>query len=114
MVKSTLVRECKTNLNNLAELNKVVIAWVPSHVGIPGNEAANDLAQLASKSYPIGPEPFLGLSKSRRMARVKEWINREHKKGWQGYEGAKHTKLFADEPLLSKRDEILDLSRGTK
>ena len=40
-VNSKLVNSCKAAVERLATNRKLHIYWVPSHVGIPGNEAAD-------------------------------------------------------------------------
>ena len=45
LVYSRLVSETKGALNALGQANSVRLAWVPAHVGIPGNEEADILAK---------------------------------------------------------------------
>ncbi|KAJ8974770.1 hypothetical protein NQ317_007320 [Molorchus minor] len=44
-VESRLVLECKKTLNDLASRNKVIITWVPGHLGVRGNEKTDRLAR---------------------------------------------------------------------
>ncbi|CAH2241146.1 jg11596 [Pararge aegeria aegeria] len=45
---SALVKECKNTLNSLAERTKVLIVWVPGHLGSPDKEKADELARLGT------------------------------------------------------------------
>jgi ribonuclease HI len=46
-------------LSGLAGRNKVILAWMLGHYGIPGNEEADRLARQASGLPLQGPEPAL-------------------------------------------------------
>ena len=44
-MNSKLVNSCKAAVERLATNRKLHIYWVPSHVGIPENEAADEVAR---------------------------------------------------------------------
>ena len=111
LVTSRSVWECKTNLNDLGKRNKVTLMWVPSHQGIPGNEKADALAGSGAENRFIGPEPFLGISKTTRKNFVKEWLRNEHSIIWTNYAGARHTKVFFKTPSRVFSHNLLNLSR---
>ena len=82
---SKLVLECKSILNNLAQLTRVTLLWVPGHKGIDGNEEADALAKRGADLLYIGPEPVMGLPASvgkslllnaMELEANKLWINR--------------------------------------
>jgi hypothetical protein len=54
-----LVRECHQSLVKLAEHNRIQLVWVPGHMGIAGNEIADQLARQGSSHPLTGPEPAL-------------------------------------------------------
>jgi ribonuclease HI len=61
-INSKLVWDCHQSLVKLTQHKRIQLVWVPRHVGIDGNEIADQLIGQGC-SYPFaGPEPSLGLS----------------------------------------------------
>jgi ribonuclease HI len=55
-INSKLVWDCHQSLMRLAGHNRVQLIWVPGHMGIDGNEMADQLARQGSSCPFIGPE----------------------------------------------------------
>jgi ribonuclease HI len=55
-VSSKLVLQCRNSLQGLSIHNRVQLFWVPGHCGLIGNEEADSLAGVGSKSRFCGPE----------------------------------------------------------
>jgi ribonuclease HI len=77
-VTSNLVTECLNALSALAERNEVILAWVPGHCGIPGNEEADKLARQASGLPLQGPEPALGIPRCSVREAIRAWTMKQH------------------------------------
>jgi ribonuclease HI len=73
-VSSRLVLQCRNTLQVLFIHNRVQLFWVPGHCGIIGNEAADDLAGVGSKSSLCRPEPCLPVPSSLITRVTKEWF----------------------------------------
>ncbi|XP_065363259.1 uncharacterized protein LOC135956640 [Calliphora vicina] len=56
-VRSGVVMDCWTSLNELGTHNELTLCWVPSHEGHAGNERADCLANRGARRPFIGPEP---------------------------------------------------------
>ena len=70
-------RDIQENISLLSKHNKVVLQWIPAHVGIAGNETADKLAKEGSKL----PQPKLPMSYPEAKTLLKnsfrsEWKNR--------------------------------------
>ncbi|WP_443057097.1 RNase H family protein [Streptomyces sp. IBSBF 2390] len=48
VVRSKLVKECRSSLAQLQSVNSVRICWVPGHADLRGNEEADRLARFGS------------------------------------------------------------------
>ena len=77
-VKSKLVWNCIEKFNLLSRRNKVSLLWVPGHIGMIGNEKADNLAKVGSSSPLMVPEPFCGLSTNSVGELVKGWLNKQN------------------------------------
>jgi ribonuclease HI len=56
--------QCQNSLQGLSIHNEVQLFWVPGHCGIIGNEEADSLLEVGSKSSFCGPEPCLLVPRS--------------------------------------------------
>jgi hypothetical protein len=77
-VSSKLVLQCRNSLQGLSIHNRVQLFWVPGHCGIIGNEEADGLAGVGSKSSFCGLEPCLPISRSLMTSVTKEWLSSNH------------------------------------
>ncbi|GFX50056.1 RNase H domain-containing protein [Trichonephila clavipes] len=59
----------------LSDRHPIHLQWVPSHVGLLGNEVADDLAKAAT-SNPVDPENHMALTSTEIISRAKELICR--------------------------------------
>jgi ribonuclease HI len=60
-INSRLVWDYHQSLENLTGRNRIQLVEVPGHVGIYGNEMANEIARKGSSHPLIGPGPALGV-----------------------------------------------------
>jgi hypothetical protein len=85
---------------------------VAGHEGIAGNETADHLTKLGSKSLLTGPEPACGISVGVAKRAVRDWINRNHKKHWESLTGLKPAKGLIQGPSARRTKELLSLNRN--
>jgi ribonuclease HI len=110
-VTSNLVAECLNALSVLAGQNEVILAWVPSHCGIPGNEEADRLARQVSGLPLQGPEPALEIPRCSVREAIRAWTMKQHLCTWRNVTGHRHGKLFISGPYRKQANNQLRLSR---
>ncbi|GFU67528.1 RNase H domain-containing protein [Trichonephila clavipes] len=59
----------------LSDRHPIHLQWVPSNVGLLGNEVADDLVKTATSS-PVNPEDHMVLTSTEIYSRAKELISR--------------------------------------
>ncbi|KAJ8912276.1 hypothetical protein NQ315_016774 [Exocentrus adspersus] len=109
--RSKLVQECGDALESLARQKEVGLVWVPEHMGIPGNERADQLARLGSGKPPQGPEPILGISRGSINGALSRWAYRRLGMSWRMNTGCRQAHNFLDGPDMSKTVWLLNLGR---
>ena len=74
-MKSVSVRNCIEILNKLGSDNDLLVAWIPGHTGVYGNERADDLAKAGSLlgTGMYGPELFIPIPYATCIREIKEW-----------------------------------------
>jgi ribonuclease HI len=106
-INSKLVLDCHQSLVRLAEHNRFQLIWVPGHMGICGNEMADQLSRQGSSSPFIQPEPALGIYVKITREVSSEWINRKHIEYWQSIREQERLRTFLKDPLLKELENYL-------
>lgn len=109
---SKLAWDCLNKLLNLAQENEVTIMWVPGHMGIEGNERADELARNAANSPLLGPEPFCGVPKCSVKRALKVWEQCEIDSYWNRLPGHNRAKFFMPFSSKSGTKEALNLKKS--
>lgn len=110
--KSKLVWDCLKVLKELANRNIVTLVWVPGHMGILGNEAADLLAREGSEASFTLPTPFCGIPLSTAKTAINKWLLQTREDNWHSTLGCTHAKKFI--PFISRKrtTELLSLKRN--
>jgi ribonuclease HI len=78
-----LVWECHQSLTKLAEHDTVELVWTPVHVGVDGNEIADQSARQGSSHPCVGPEPACGISTNVAAGVIRCWVGGKREEHWQ-------------------------------
>lgn len=108
---SSLVRESKHSLNNLANKNEVYLIWVPGHSNIAGNELADELARNGSGQQIQGPEPFLPVALCTIKRELTNEVSTRCAQYWRSQSGATHAKACLAGHSQKFTKQLLSLSR---
>ena len=112
--KNPLIAELLTKLNNLCNHKKIVLCWIPSHIGIQGNEMADSAAKTA-QNHPLDTLfkiPFTDLKRTLNIYTKQKWQNY-----WDNFQNNKLHKIMTqigksqkNQTKISRKEEII-LSR---
>jgi hypothetical protein len=91
--------------------NRVQLCWVPGYCDIIGNEKADGLAKVGSKSIFCGPEPCLPVPRSLMTRVTKEWLPGNHLSYWNLVSGCRRSKVWIKRPCLKFARFLGNLSR---
>ena len=102
----------KDSLNRVGSTKTVTLCWIKAHIGIPGNERADELAEMGASHTPLGPGPFVPISRTNIHQAVNKntgdiWNNR-----WKSRKDARQTVFFFSEIDLNKSYGICKLSKS--
>ena len=109
--KCPLVQECRKALDGLRRNKKLVLTWVPGHIGIPGSDRADQLAKIAAREPFMGPEPALGTTREYIGCALHEWRLATMGESWKKHPGCRQSKLMIAGPDREKATKLLGLSR---
>ena len=107
-ITSTTVEQAIKKLNNLGIKHKITLNWVKAHVGLEGNEKADQLAKEGSKSNQtmVIDTPLSHLKNEIKQNFYKRWDSE-----WKDAKIARQTKQFFGETDRAKSRELLELNR---
>ena len=76
-----LYLEIYVRIQIISTRHAVGLYWVSGHVGVRGNEIANEVARDGSVLKFVGPEPSLGVSRQ-DIRRIRCWLVNQHWIWW--------------------------------
>ena len=87
--RSRTARDCYDSLNALGSTNTLEIRWIAAHIGLWGNEKADELAKLGTTSESTLNCP---IPQSHIKRLIDDKVNRLNQESWLT-DGPRHTKL---------------------
>ena len=108
-----ITQGCVERIKELGQDNTVRFYWIPGHVGIEGNEIADQLAKKGASSPMVGPEPFCGTS---MKAMFEEFQRKEYdktKRAWTAAPGLRQAKTLIGNYDQRRTKALLALSKNS-
>ena len=104
-MENLLIVKIFHKLDSLIHSKKVIFCWIPSHIGIQGNDKADSLAKAAINMTPDKnvKTPYTDLKPKIKQILTKKWQ--------QLWDENPYNKLFQIQPILKERKLDLNNTR---
>ncbi|XP_048002927.1 uncharacterized protein LOC125239400 [Leguminivora glycinivorella] len=112
-VTSSLVRECREELNSIGKHRSVTVAWVPGHQGVTGNEKADELARAGAETEFLGPEPALPMSADVTKGVIERIKEMEAQRAWERETSCRQTKMMIEGRDQRRARYLLKLGKNS-
>ena len=109
---NSFVNKLKHQLNSIADLNLVILNWLPGHMGYRGNEVADRMAKFATTHPPLGCEPYLPVGSRKLETLSKELMASKQNVRWKRLGTCKYTKRVFHELRPRESRWVMKQSRG--
>ena len=91
-INSQVVLQCARTLNRLGGRCQLHLNWVPGHIGISGNVAADRLARLGSRAGQRYKGFASGPSREIVKKSLANWVEGQHRRRWESAESGRQAK----------------------
>jgi hypothetical protein len=110
-IRNNTVKDCRSQLLELARNNQVTVKWIPGHAGLEGNEAADRMARQGSEMPYYGPQPAIPISLQHVRRCIKESVAKHHKIQWMNRGNCRQSRMFCREPSKVLGTNLLRMTR---
>ena len=109
--KSKLVQRCKEELKSLSTRHKISLCWIPGHMGIHGNEMADELARKGSESNDLHADNSVLLPISLLMSKIStDFLNKANAR-WNTINACRVSRKLWTQFDKKRTKELLSLNR---
>ena len=104
LISYTLLKSCIELLDSMSSHKKIILCWIPSHIGVSGNERADSAAKSAKDQSP----EILSILYTDLKPTISKFL---HTKWQQRRDMNIHNKLFQIQPTLGECRQAFRKSR---